>query len=208
MPTVKIFNYQGDVVGDQPLSDAVFAARIHVPAMHQVVVAQLANRRQGTHSTKTRGEVRGGGKKPWRQKHTGRARHGSIRSPIWVGGGVTHGPKPRDYHQKVNKQVRGLAIRSALSQKVNEERLFILQGIDSDSQKTRDMVNFLEKTSATRKPLIMIHESMPSVYRSAGNVPGAKVLHVDSINVYDLVNHGFVIITPEAAGRIEEVYGK
>jgi len=205
MPTVKVVNLKGEVVGEQELSDAVFAAPVHVPAMHQVVVAQLANKRQGTHSTKTRGEVRGGGRKPWRQKHTGRARHGSSRSPIWTGGGVTHGPKPRDYHQKVNRKVRRLALRSALSVKVREERLLVLDSFDMEKPKTREMVSFFQAVEAGKKPLLMIGQSHPAAYKSLSNIPGARLLHVDSINVFDLLHHDHLILTSEALRKIEEV---
>jgi large subunit ribosomal protein L4 len=207
MPTVKVMNFQGEVIGEESLSEAVFAAPVHVPAMHQVVVAQQANARQGTHSTKTRAEVRGGGRKPWKQKHTGRARHGSRRSPIWVGGGVTHGPHPRDYHQKVNRKVRRLAIRSALSLKAGEGSLILLDRIDMEKPSTKMMASFLTKAEAAKKPLVMVSESNAAVSRSAGNIPGLMLLHVDSINVYDILNHRHLILTLDAARKIEEVYG-
>lgn len=207
MPTVKVVNFQGEVIGEKALSDSVFAAPVHVPAMHQVVVAQQANARQGTHSTKTRADVRGGGRKPWKQKHTGRARHGSRRSPLWVGGGVTHGPHPRDYHQKVNRKVRRLALRSALSLKVNEGNLILLDRIDLEKPSTKVMSGFLSNIEAARKPLIMVSESNQAAYKSAGNIPGAMLIHVDSINVYDILNHRHLILTLDAAQKIEEVYG-
>lgn len=207
MPTVKVVNFQGEVVGEKALSDSVFAAPVHVPAMHQVVVAQQANARQGTHSTKTRGDVRGGGKKPWKQKHTGRARHGSRRSPIWVGGGITHGPHPRDYHQKVNRKVRRLALKSALSLKVTEGSLILLDRIDLEKPSTKGMTGFLSTVGAGSKPLIMVGESNRTAYKSTGNIPGAMLLHVDSINVYDIINHRHLILTLDAAQKIEEVYG-
>lgn len=207
MPTVKVVNFQGEVVGEKALSDSVFAAPVHVPAMHQVVVAQQANARQGTHSTKTRGDVCGGGKKPWKQKHTGRARHGSRRSPIWVGGGITHGPHPRDYHQKVNRKVRRLALRSALSLKVTEGSLILLDRIDLEKPSTKGMTGFLSTVGAGSKPLIMVSESSQTAYKSTGNIPGAMLLHVDSINVYDIINHRHLILTLDAAQKIEEVYG-
>lgn len=200
-------NFQGEVIGEENLSEAVFAAPVHVPAMHQVVVAQQANARQGTHSTKTRADVRGGGKKPWKQKHTGRARHGSRRSPIWVGGGITHGPHPRDYHQKVNRKVRRLAIRSALSLKAGEGSLILLDRIDMEKPSTKMMVSFLNVAEASKKPLVMVSESNVAVSRSAGNIPGLMLLHVDSINVYDILNHRHLILTLDAARKIEEVYG-
>jgi len=208
MPTMKLINFQGEVVGSLELSDAVFGAPIHVPAMHQVVVAQLANARQGTASAKSRSEVSGGGRKPFRQKHTGRARAGSTRSPLWLKGGVAHGPKPRDYSQKVNRKVRQLAMRSALSLKATEDRMLVLENANLETPKTKAMLAFLGKVEATRKPLMVIHESNENVYRSAANIPGAKVIHVDSINVYDILNHEHLIMTAESAQKLQEVYGR
>lgn len=205
MPTLKLVSFQGEAVGEVQLSDGVFAAPVHVPAMHQVVVAQLANARRGTQSTKTRAEVRGGGRKPWRQKKTGRARHGSIRSPLWAGGGVTHAPKPRDYSQKVNKKVRRLAIKSALSLKVRDELMTVVQSFDIEKPSTKQMLGFLEAINA-RKPLIVIAEANEAVQKSARNVPGAKVLNMANINVYDLLNAGTLILTPEVVTKLEEVY--
>lgn len=207
MPVVKEVNFKGEVIGDFELSDAVFGAPVHVPAMHQVVVAHLANCRVGTHNTKDRGDVRGGGKKPWRQKHTGRARAGSSRSPVWVGGGVAHGPHPRDYHQKVNKKVRRLALCSALTLKVQEENMLILQRFDVEAPKTKVMIEFLSAIESGKKPLFVLHETNMAVVKSAANIPGAEVLHVDSINVYDLLNHDQLIATPEAVKKLEEVFG-
>ncbi|MGD9666124.1 MAG: 50S ribosomal protein L4 [Synergistaceae bacterium] len=207
MPVVKEVNFKGEVIGDFELSDAVFGAPVHVPAMHQVVVAHLANCRVGTHNTKDRGDVRGGGKKPWRQKHTGRARAGSSRSPIWVGGGVAHGPHPRDYHQKVNKKVRRLALCSALTLKVQEENMLVLERFDVQAPKTKVMLDFLTAIDSGKKPLFVLHETNMAVVKSAANIPGAEVMHVDSINVYDLLNHDQLIATPEAVKKLEEVFG-
>ena len=207
MPVVNQVNFNGEVLGEFELSGDVFGAPVHVSAMHQVVVAHLANMRVGTHNTKDRGDVRGGGRKPWRQKHTGRARSGSTRSPIWVGGGVAHGPHPRDYHQKVNKKVRKLALRSALSLKVQENNMVVLDKFSLDAPKTKAMVAFLDKLEGVRKPLFILHESNAAVIKSASNIPGARVLHVDSVNVYDLLNHGKLIATPEAVRKLEEVFG-
>ena len=207
MPVVKEVNFKGEVIGDFELSDAVFGAPVHVPAMHQVVVAHLANCRVGTHNTKDRGDVRGGGRKPWKQKHTGRARAGSTRSPIWVGGGVAHGPHPRDYHQKVNKKVRRLALCSALTLKVQEENMFVLHSFDIVAPKTKVMIEFLSTIECGKKPLFVLHETNMAVVKSAANIPGAEVLHVDSINVYDLLNHDQLIATPEAVKKLEEVFG-
>ena len=205
MPTVKLVSFQGEQVSDLQLSDSVFAAPIHVPAMHQVVVAQLANLRQVTHSCKGRGEVRGGGRKPWRQKHTGRARHGSTRSPIWVGGGVAHGPSPRDYSQKVNKKVRRLALRSALSLKVRDNLLTVVDHIDLDTPSTKEMLGFIDKMGV-KKPLIVLHEPNDAVSKSVRNIPDARAINVGNINVYDLLNYQNLILTQEAVARIEEVY--
>lgn len=207
MPVVKQVNFKGEVIGDFQLSDAVFGAPVHVPAMHQVVVAHLANCRVGTHNTKDRGDVRGGGRKPWRQKHTGRARVGSTRSPLWVGGGVAHGPHPRDYHQKVNKKVRRIALRSALSLKVMEEMMLVLDRFDIETPKTKVMLDFLAAVEGGKKTLFVIHETNMAVVKSAANIPGTEVLHVDSVNVYDLLNHDQLIATPEAVRKLEEVFG-
>lgn len=207
MPVVKQVNFKGEVIGDFELSDAVFGAPVHVPAMHQVVVAHLANCRVGTHNTKDRGDVRGGGRKPWRQKHTGRARVGSTRSPLWVGGGVAHGPHPRDYHQKVNKKVRRIALRSALSLKVMDERMLVLDSFSIEAPKTKVMLDFLSAIDCGKKTLFVIHETNLAVVKSAANIPGTEVLHVDSVNVYDLLNHDQLIATPEAVRKLEEVFG-
>ncbi len=207
MPVVKEVNFKGEVIGEVTLSDAVFGAPIHVPAMHQVVVAHLANCRLGTHNTKNRGDVRGGGKKPWRQKHTGRARSGSSRSPLWVGGGVAHGPHPRDYHQKVNKKVCRLAIRSALTLKAQADNMVVVDKFDMDAPKTKSMMVFLSAVQNGKKPLLVLHETNMVVVKSVANIPGACVQHVDSVNVYDLLNHDQLIATPEAIKKLEEVFG-
>ena len=205
MPTLKLVSFQGEQVGEVDLGDAVFGAPVHVPAMHQVVIAQLANRRRGTQSAKTRGEVRGGGQKPWRQTKTGRARHGSIRSPLWTGGGVTHAPKPRDYSQKVNKKVRRLAMKSALSLKVRDELLTVVNSFDMNAPSTKAMLAFFTAVKA-RKPLIILPEGDEFVQKSARNVPGAKVINMGNINVYDLLNAGTLVLTPEVVSKLEEVY--
>lgn len=207
MPVVKKVNFSGDVIGNFDLSENIFDIEVHEPAIHQVVVAHLANMRVGTHNTLDRGDVRGGGRKPWRQKHTGRARAGSNRSPVWVGGGVAHGPHPRSYAQKVNKKVRRLALKSVLSLKVKEDNMVVIDRFDLDAPKTKKMIEFLEKINGMKKPLILMHEANVSVIKSACNIPGAQVLNVDSINVYDIMNHAKLIVTPEAVKKIEEVFG-
>ncbi len=208
MAVVKQINFNGETIGSVDIADAVFNAPIHVPAMHQVVVAQLANRRVGTHNTKDRGDVRGGGRKPWKQKHTGRARAGSTRSPLWVGGGVAHGPHPRDYHQKVNKKVRQIAIRSALTLKVQEENMLIIDRFALEAPKTKEFRAFLDRIDSLQKPLIIIHENDMAVRKSASNITGALVLHVDSVNVHDILNHQRLIATQEAVRKLEEVFGR
>ena len=205
MPIVKKIDFAGKVLGDFTLSDAVFGAPIHMPAMHQVVVAHLANCRQGTANTKDKGDVRGGGRKPYRQKHTGRARAGSSRSPLWIGGGVAHGPHPRDYSQKVNKKVRKLAIRSALTLKA-QENMLVIDKFAIDAPKTSVFKAFFEAISAGKKPLIVLHESNANISKSVANIKGAFVQHVDSVNVYDLLNHDTLIATPEAIKKLEEVF--
>lgn len=208
MAVVKQINFNGETTGNVEVSDVVFAAPVHVPAMHQVVVAHLANCRVGTHNTKDRGDVRGGGRKPWKQKHTGRARAGSSRSPLWVGGGVAHGPHPRDYHQKVNRKVRRLALRSALTLKVNEGNMLVIDQFGLETPKTKAFLTFLEKTESLRKPLILVHETDMAVTKSANNIPGALVLHVDSVNVYDILNHERLIATQESVKKLEEVFAR
>lgn len=205
MPTLKLVSFMGEEIGEVQLADEVFGAPVHVPAMHQVVVAQLANRRRGTHSAKTRGEVRGGGKKPWRQKKTGRARHGSIRSPLWAGGGVVHPPKPRDYSQKVNKKVRRLAMRSALSLKVRDSLVTVVDSFELSKPSTKGILAFFAAVNA-KKPLIILPRGDDTVSLSARNVPGAKVINMGNINVYDLLNAGSVVMTPEVIDRLGEVY--
>ena len=207
MPVVKIVDFNGQDAGEMELSNVVFDAPLHVPAMHQVVVAHLANCRQGTHSTKTRGEVSGGGRKPWKQKHTGRARQGSTRSPIWVHGGVAHGPKPRDYHQKVNKKVRRLAMKSALSVKVRDSLMTVVRGMEMDKPSTKAMKGFMDAIGA-QKVLVVYHEGGDNVMRSVRNIPGAKFLNIASINVYDLLNSRTLVVTPEVVARLEEVYAR
>lgn len=208
MPTVKIVDFNGQDAGEMTLSDAVFNVPAHIPAMHQVVVAHLANCRQGTSSAKTRGDVSGGGKKPWRQKHTGRARQGSTRSPIWFHGGVAHGPKVRDYHQKVNKKVRRLALLSALSIKVRDELMTVVKDLRMDAPSTKAMKSFLASIGAEKKVLLVYHAYEDSVVRSIRNIPGAKCINVESINVYDLLNSQALLVTPEVVARLEEVYAK
>jgi len=172
MPKVQVVNMQGSPVGELELNEYVFGIEPNVHVMHQAVVAQLASQRRGTHSTLLRGEVSGGGRKPWRQKGTGRARAGSIRSPLWRGGAIIFGPKPREYGFKLPKKVRRLALRSALSSKVNEQKLIVLEDLSLNEAKTREMVKVLKALNATKKALIVTDEYIETVERSARNIPG------------------------------------
>jgi len=207
MPTINVVDFEGRTLEELALSEEVFGAPLHSPAMHQVVVAHLANKRQGTHSVKTRADVSGGGKKPWKQKKTGRARHGSTRSPIWVNGGVAHGPHPRDYHQKVNKKVRRLAMLSALSMKVRDQKFTVVKSFDFDKPSTKAAKGFMEAINA-QKALVVFHADGCNIVKSVRNIPGAKVINVASINVYDLLNSKNVVVTPEVVARLEEVYAR
>ena len=205
MPVAGVYDIENNRVSEIELNDAVFGAEVNQDVIYEVVRMQMAARRAGTASTKGRSDVSGGGKKPWRQKKTGRARHGSTRSPLWTGGGVTHAPKPRDYSQKVNKKVRRLAIRSALSLKVRDELMTVVQSFDLSKPSTKEMIAFFSAVNA-RKPLIVLPESNETVAKSARNVPGAKVINMGNINVYDLLNAGTLVLTPEVVSRLEEVY--
>lgn len=208
MPFVKVYEFNGERAGEMELSAKVFDTPVHMSAIHQAVVAHLANCRQGTHSTKTRGDVSGGGRKPWRQKGTGHARQGSTRSPIWVHGGVAHGPKPRDYHQKVNKKVRRLALRSVLSDKVREELLAVVKGFDAIEKPNTKAVKELFTALGAVKTLVVYSNNALNVTRSVRNIEGANCVNVASINVYDILKAKNLILTPEAAEKIEEVYSK
>jgi len=206
MPQLPVLNIQGNTVGQINLDDSVFAAPISEASMHQVVVQYLAAQRQGTHSTLKRGEVRGGGRKPWRQKGTGRARAGSIRSPLWRKGGVTFGPKPRDYRFSIPKKMRQQAMRSALTTKVLEQNVIVLDTIDFAAPKTKEMMSVLANLQIDRKALIVTESPEQNVYLSARNIPGISVSFAGVINVYELLLHDKLIITQEAVKKIEEVY--
>lgn len=205
MPTVGLFNKEGQKVGDLELNESIFGADINKDALHQVVVALLANKRQGTQSTLTRAEVSGGGIKPWRQKGTGRARQGSIRAPQWIHGGVVFAPKPRDYRVSLPKSMRKVAMFSALSSKVAENEIIVLDSLEFDAPKTKAAINLL-KAFDCKKTLIVTLESNENVYKSARNIQGVSVIPVNNINVYDLLKYEKFIITKEAVSKIEEVY--
>lgn len=205
MPTVGLFNKEGNKIEDIQLNDNVFAVEVNADAMHQVVVALLANKRQGTQSAKTRAEVRGGGIKPWRQKGTGRARQGSIRAPQWIKGGVVFAPKPRDYRMSIPKSMRRVAMLSALTSKVQNDEMVVLDSLTLETPKTKEIVKMLNAFNA-KKTLIVTAEANETVYKSARNIEGVAVLPVNNINVYDLLKYSKVIMTKDAVSKIEEVY--
>lgn len=208
MPKLTMFNQDGSKAGNITLSEDVFGAEVNPSIIHQVVVAQLAASRQGTQSALTRGEVRGGGIKPWRQKGTGRARQGSIRSPQWTKGGVVFAPKPRDYTKKVNKKVRAAAMKSALSMKVAEEEMIVLKDLELAAAKTKEVVKLLENLKVTGKALIVTAEKDDAVYLAARNLQGVNTGVVGGIGVYDIVNCDNLIVTEAAAKKVEEVYAQ
>ena len=205
MPTVGLFNQEGKQVGDIQLNNNVFGVEVNTDAIHQVVVALLANKRQGTQSAKTRAEVRGGGIKPWRQKGTGRARQGSIRAPQWIKGGVVFAPKPRDYRMSIPKSMRRVAMLSALTSKVQNDEMVVLDSLTLEAPKTKEIVKMLNAFNA-KKTLIVTAEANETVYKSARNIEGVAVLPVNNINVYDLLKYSKVIMTKDAVSKIEEVY--
>jgi len=205
MPKVTLYTQDGTATGDFELNETVFGIEPNEHVLHEAVLMQRASRRQGTHAVKSRAQVRGGGKKPWRQKGTGRARHGSIRSPIWVGGGVTFGPTPRSYKYQLPKKVRRLALKSALSAKVQEENTVVVESINLDAPKTKEMVKILDALNADRKALIVINEVDENIIRSANNLQNVKVVTVDQLNVLDLLSHDKLILTKDAAETAGEV---
>lgn len=206
MPTVSIYDMTGKQTGSMELSAEVFGIKPNKTVLHSAVVNYLANQRQGTQSTLTRAEVRGGGRKPWRQKGTGHARHGSIRSPQWRHGGVALGPKPRDYRYALPKKVRRLAMKSAFSSKVLSEDMMVLDSLKLDEIKTKSIVNMLNALGADRKVLLVLPEKDEKVILSARNIPGVKTALVNTLNVYDILNSDKFIVVKDAVAQIEEVY--
>lgn len=204
MPKVALYNMNGQQVGDIELSENIFGAEINKEVMHQVVKMQLANKRQGTQSTLTRGEVSGGGIKPWRQKGTGRARQGSIRAPQWIHGGVVFAPKPRDYSYTVPKKIRRLAMKSALSSKVVDNDMIVIDEMAMEVPKTKIVVDMLKSFEA-KKALIIVPEKDEAVYKSARNIEGVAILPVNNLNVYDILKYEKFIITRDAVSKVEEV---
>lgn len=206
MSSLAVLDKKGKKVSSLDLNDAVFGIEPNMSAMHLVVVSYLANQRQGTQSTRTRSEVSGGGKKPWRQKGTGRARQGSTRAPQWYHGGVALGPKPRTYGLSVNKKVRRLAMKSALSSKVAAGEMIVLDEIKADEIKTKPMAEMLAAIKAGRKVLVVLPETDNAVYKSIRNIEGAKVATVNTLNVYDILNCDSFVAAKDAVAKIEEVY--
>lgn len=207
MPEVKLFNQDGSEAGNVALEDAVFGIEPNEHVIHEVVVMQRAAKRQGTHAVKNRSEVRGGGRKPWRQKGTGRARQGSIRSPQWVGGGVVFGPTTeRNYKYKLPKKVRGLALKSALSSKVQNDEMIVLTELNFEQPKTKQLVNVLEGLNVEDKALIVTAEKQDNVVLSANNLQDVKVLTVNEVNVLDIISHDKLIMTKDAAEKAGEVF--
>jgi len=205
MPKVAVYNMQGNTVGELELNDEIFGAPVNTALMHQAVVTYLANQRQGTAATKTRAAVRGGGRKPWRQKGTGRARHGSIRSPIWVGGGVTFGPQPRDYRRAMPKKARRQALKSALSSKVAAGSLIVVDELKFDEPKTRRMVEVLNNLQVQGKALVVTAGEGRNVVLSARNLPGIDTIRAQDLNTYAVLNSEQLILTKEAVEVVEEV---
>ena len=206
MATVKKLNMAGQEVGTIELNDELFGIEPNENAVHEVVKNYLANQRQGTQSAKTRGEVRGGGRKPFRQKGTGRHRQGSSTDPSQVGGGIVFAPKPRDYRYAVPKKVKRLAMKSALSAKVQNDEMIVLDELKFEEPKTKEMVKTLENIGAAKKALIVMAEKDENVVRSAANIQGVRTVLVNTMNVYEIVNYTSFIVTEEAVKKIEEVY--
>lgn len=206
MPKVSVYNIEGKVVSEIELSDSIFGIKPNKVVMHMAVVNYLANQRQGTQSTLTRSEVRGGGRKPWRQKGTGNARQGSIRAPQWRHGGIALGPKPRDYSYSINKKVKRLALKSALSDKVNLENLIVLDSLSLENYKTKKMIEILSNLGVDTKTLIVMSEPDDKIKKSAANIPEVTTTLVNTINVYDILNNDKLIIVKDAIDKIEETY--
>jgi large subunit ribosomal protein L4 len=208
MPKVAVYDIAGQQTGEMELNDYVFGVEVNEAVLHQAVVMQLASQRLGTASTKTRGLVRGGGRKPWKQKGTGRARSGSTRSPIWVGGGITFGPHPRSYAFRMPRKQRRLAIRCALSAKILAGELVVVEDINFDESKTKNVVKLLNDFNATdakTKTLMITGEAIETVEKSSRNIPGVKAIASNGLNVYDILYHNKVLVTKDAVTRIEEV---
>ncbi|HEY8463930.1 MAG TPA: 50S ribosomal protein L4 [Bacillota bacterium] len=203
MPTIPVYNIQGSQVGEIALNDDVFGVKVNQALLHEAVTMQLASRRLGTSAVKNRAAVRGGGRKPWRQKGSGQARHGSRRSPLWKGGGVVFGPSPRSYAYNLPKKARRQALKAALSAKVEAGELIVIEGLSISEPKTKTMVEIINKLNA-KKPLIVTAQSDENVHKSARNIPGVQAMASEGLNVYDILAHNHLVITKEAVGKVEE----
>jgi len=206
MPKVAVYKQNGEKTGEMELKETIFGIEPNEAVVHEAVVMQLASWRQGTHATKTRAQVRGGGRKPWRQKGTGRARVGSIRSPLWRKGGITFGPQPRDYSYRLPRKKVRLAIKSVLSAKVGEAAMIVLESLDFPEPKTKQMLEVLANLGIKERVLVVLDESNENVEKSGRNIPGVSFLTADKVNVYDLLDHQWVLITRQAVVRLEEVF--
>lgn len=207
MPKLDLYNIAGESIGEVTLSSKVFGAKVNEALLYEALKAQTSSRRRGAASTKERAQVRGGGRKPWRQKGTGRARAGSIRSPIWKGGGTTFGPRPRDYSYSLPRKAKRKAIKSALSAKFKEKEILILDRMGLQEAKTKKMASILVNLRSGKKPLLVIEEGNEMVRRAARNIEGVKIISPNSLNLYDLLNHNKLILTKEALAKIEEHLG-
>ena len=207
MPKLDFYNIAGERIGEVTLNSKVFGAKVNEALLYEALKAQTSSRRRGTASTKERAQVRGGGRKPWRQKGTGRARAGSIRSPIWKGGGTTFGPRPRDYSYSLPRKAKRKAIKSALSAKFKDKEILILDRMGLKEAKTKKMASILVNLRSGKKPLLVIEEGNEMVRRAARNIEGVKVISPNSLNLYDLLNHNKLILTKEALAKIEEHLG-
>ena len=208
MPSVKLFNMKAAEVGNLDLNDVLFGAEYNEAVIHQAVVTRLSNERQGTKSTLTRSEVRGGGAKPWRQKGTGRARQGSIRSPQWVKGGVVFAPKPRDFSKKMNVKAKEVALFSALSQKIRDDEVIFIDEIKLEAPKTKEMAAFLKAFKLDKSVLVVMDNADEAVLRASANIPEITTIPADQINTYDVVKNAKIVISKKAVEQIQEVYGE
>ncbi len=206
MPKVSLYNMEGSQIGDIELNESIFGCEVNTSVLHEVVKNYLANQRQGTQSTKTRSEVRGGGIKPWRQKGTGRARQGSIRATQWIKGGIALGPKPRDYRYSVNKKLKAIALKSALSSKVAEGAFVVVDEIALSEIKTKAVCDMLKNLKVESKALIVTNEKNDNVVKSARNIQGVATTFMGSLNVYDILKYDVMVISKDAVSKIEEVY--
>ncbi len=206
MPKVALYNMEGSQIGDIELNESIFGCEVNTSVLHEVVKNYLANQRQGTQSTKTRSEVRGGGIKPWRQKGTGRARQGSIRATQWIKGGIALGPKPRDYRYSVNKKLKAIALKSALSSKVAEGAFVVVDEIALSEIKTKSVCEMLKSLKVESKALIVTNEKNDNVVKSAKNIQGVATTFMGSLNVYDILKYDVMVISKDAVSKIEEVY--